>query len=423
MRHPCFITLFCCDTFVSHNISPTESGDEVKSTFIKCLIAIVAVCLILWLLDEVEAEPNEQVTETTVHQVSVLLVEPKGEPSQLVTTGMVKARWPLEVMANVRGRLMPNHEWLPGDKVKKDQVLAQVEDMEYASMLATARSQVAQAELNLAQVLNQQSVARQLEKGKSENDYRLYKPHVAAAKAELLAAKANVKARLKQWNDTRMLAPFDAVVLAKHVAPLQQINEGERLFTLAAADAVDVEVHLSDSQWQQIFPVLGAKQQQVTDDQKQEPINAQVTDAFGTQWLAQLRYLSPLLNAQTRQRSVVLTVPFIDREEAEAGDSTSHVQASLLPQQQVKVSFSAQFHENAITAPATALTRDNKVWTLTQGQLQLEPVELIAEDAEQVKFIFADQPAESRLLVVFPLSTMLVGQAAEPKLLTAQEAF
>lgn len=364
----------------------------MKSKFIKLLIASAAVLLVLWLFDESNQIQAMNEKADIRPSVSVISVTPKDEQTSINVTGLVKSRWQVDLNSNVRGQVTNSFESvLPGSFIKKGQIIAQINEIEYAAALASAKANVTSAELELARILNEQSVAKRLDNGSAKNDYRLHKPHVEAAKASLQAAKANVAAAVKQLNDTKVKAPFDAIVLAKNIAPSQQVNIGDSVYTLASSDAIDIEVSLSSLQWQRV--------------NMSKHTQAEIQDAFDQRWQAKVRYLEPVLNTQTRQRGVLLTVakPYQD-------------QVNLLPEQQVDVTFSSKVINHAVVTPATVLTRDNKVWTVNDSKLTLEQVRLIEESAESVVFKFVDNPDTERQVVLYPLSTMLIGQSVEVKL-------
>jgi len=364
----------------------------VKSTLIKLLIAAAGLVLVLWLLDESSDSVERSDNHGFIKQVSVISVKPGKKQPNVSVTGIVKPRWQVQVIANVSGKLVEHYEdILPGQFVEKGQALAQIDEVDHAAALTHAESQVAEAELNLARYLNEQAVAKRLENGKKHNDYRLYKPHVAAAKVELKAAKANYQSALKRFNETSIKAPFDAIVLDKYIVPAQQINVGEQVYSLASANAVDIEVNLSQAQWQQVIDVT--------------EVSAQVIASNGVKWPAKIRYLSPTLNQQTRQRHLLMSVlnPYQTTQ-------------PLFPEQQVTVSFTARSYDLAVVVPASVLTRDNKVWALIDGKLSLEQVVLLEERADTVMLSFVDEPNKSRQLILYPLSNMLEGQSVEAKL-------
>ena len=370
----------------------------MKSKLIEVLIAIIGIVMVLWLLDD--SSMLAPVTEkmAPAYQVTVVNVTPTTKRPNIKVTGTIKPRWKIDLIANVSGRVVKRYEdVLPGSFVKKDQVIAQIEDIDYTASLASAESRIAQAKLNLARFINEQTVAKRLENGDSTNDYRLHKPHVEAAKAELKAAQAGYQAALKRFNDTKIKAPFDAIVLDKYIVPAKQVNQGEHLYALASADAVDVEVNLSQSQWQQVVNI--------------SQVSAEITDVEGNQWQTYVRYLSPKLNRQTRQRELFLTI-----------DNPYKSHLSLFPDLQVNVAFTSKEYHNAVVTPATVLTRDNKVWTIQNGELKLEKVQLLEESATEVMFTFSENAELTRQVVLYPLSTMIAGQPAQATPIVTQGA-
>lgn len=360
----------------------------MKSKFFKLLIASAAVLLLLWLLNEsAPIEQGDGESDTRL-SVSVIAVKPKMEQTSIRVTGLVNSRFKISLTSNVKGQVTNSFEALvPGQLVKKGDILAQVNDIQYSAALADAKATESNAKLELQRILNRQSVARRIDNGTENNDFRLLKPHVKAAKASLRAAEANVAAALKQLNDTKFRAPFDAVILTKNVAPSQQINIGETVYTLASSKALDVDVSLSSQQWQRVN------------------INSDTTAQVQGKFTANIRYLAPVLNSKTRQRGVVLAI-----------DNPYEVQQGLLPEQQVEVVFASKRISNAVITPATALTRDNKVWTVVNNKLLLEQVTVIDESADSVMFKFVDKPSVARQVVRYPLSTMLVGQMVKADL-------
>lgn len=364
----------------------------MKATFFKFIIAIIAISLGLWLLSDPTSTGNTGKATQPPITVSVLAVTPKTYYSETDTTGLIKPRWNLTIRANVRGKIVHSYEdILPGSRVTKGQLLAQVDEVEYQASLARAKADAANAKLALAKVLNEQSVAKRINQASTNSDFRLLKPHVAAAKATLQAAIDNVAAVQQQLDDTQIRAPFDAIVLGKYIVPSQHVSLGDTVYELASSASLDVHVSLSNVQWQRI----GVHQH----------TQAVISNQLGQSSTATIRYVAPSVDAQTRQLSVVLNVAASDQ-----GDSVFH------PEQLVKVSFVGQPINHGVLAPATVLTRDNQVWTIDGDTLKLESVHVIDERNNTVTFQFTERPYAARELVLYPLSTMIEGQRVAPTL-------
>ena len=165
-------------------------------------------------------------------------------------------------------------------------------------------------------------------------------------------------------------------------------------YRIAASIAVDIKVELSAQQWRRLTL------------QKGNAVTVHTPD--GVVWPAKIRYLNPIMDQTTRQRSIVLEVlsPY-------EGDTP------LLPDQQVSVTFSGPALSDVVKAPASVITEDGKVWSLTESSLKLENIELLEEKPDYILYRYEEKPSTQRQLVLFPLSSMLQGQQATPLLTTS----
>lgn len=371
---------------MSHILAQKKTGVEVKSIIVKVAIAITGLILLLWLLDESVPEETDADQQAIQRTVTVIAVEPSAVAPEVVQTGLVKSRWMIDVISTVSGKTKQHFDTiLPGSVVETGQALALVDDTVYQAEVALEKSRIDQAALNLARYQHEQTVAKKIENGGASNDFRLFIPHVAAAKSELQAAKASHASAQKRLNETTITAPFNAVVLSKYVVPEKQINVGDILYQLASSDAVDIEVFLSLEQWRRVNPTLSS--------------SAVIQDSSGSEWLAKVRFLSAHLDTQTRQRSIQLTI-----------DSPYENGIGLLPDQQVSVTFAGQTQDHVVQLPATSLTRDNHVWVVENDMLVQEQITLISEGDKVILATFKQSPEKARAVVEFPLSTMIEGK-------------
>ncbi len=280
---------------------------------------------------------------------------------------------------------------IPGNLIEEGEVLASLQDIFYQAELGASQARVSEAELNLAEMRKRQYVAKNSENVKSA--FGRLEPHVKSAEANWKAARAALASVKQQLADTQIKAPFDAVVITDSVHPGKWVNTGDTLFQMAASDFLDIKIEFSEQDWQRLKGV----QQQLNGA---TPKDITVTAPNGQRWQASIRYLSPVMDGVTRQRSLMLQVanPFQRAE-------------PLLAEQQVNVVFTVETSKFVITAPASALTEDGKVWSVFDQSLRLESIELLDEQPELVLFRYRDRPEQKRLLVRFPLSSFLEGQS------------
>ncbi len=362
---------------------------------------VLFVAMVLWLMDEQQPAAMVEIPTKVGLSVTVVEVIPGNAQIKISTTGITRARWLTEVTASVSGRVLDVADSAtPGSLVKKGAVLASLQDTFYQAELGAAQARVSAAELNLAELLKRQYVAQQNNQAKSA--FGRLEPHVKAAQANRNAVRAALASAKQQLEDTQIRAPFDAVVIADSIHPGQWVNAGDRLFQMAASDFLDIKVQLSEQNWQRLNSgkqqVSGTNPSSSTPSPTPKAITIVTPD--GQRWPASIRYISPVMDTVTRQRSLMLQVanPFQRAE-------------PLLAEQQVNVLFAGETRKFVVTGPASALTEDGKVWSVVDQSLRLEPIELLDEQPESVLFRYRDQPEHKRLLVRFPLSSFLEGQS------------
>lgn len=348
--------------------------------------------VIVWFLSSETPGPKDATPSPARLPVSLVETRPTTASVDYRTTGLTRPRWPMDVIAAVEGRV----EVLParleaGTLLSQGEALVQLMDSVYRSELQSAKAGVAGAQLELSKAEREQAVLKK----DAVTAFGRREPHVRAAEASLSAARAVQAAAEQRLRDTVVTAPFAAILIERRVAPGQWIATGDVLFRLAASDSIDVEVELSESLWRRLGDLDG-------------DVRASVTAPSGRQWPATLRYLSPVVDPVSRQRGLILKVA-----------NPYQGKPPLLPDQQVSVRFMGPELAHVVSAPATVLTQDGKVWTVQDQRLVLEDIELLDEQPETILLRFSRQPERARALVRYPLGIMLEGQLVAPEPLVA----
>lgn len=121
------------------------------------------------------------------------------------------------------------------DRVKKGDLLAEIESAEIAAALEEARAAVRQAEAELA--LASVAAARRRELARegiaATHDLDVAEADLATRKAQRETASAAVQRLEAQLSKSRILAPLDGVVVARHVQPGERVESGQRAFVVA----------------------------------------------------------------------------------------------------------------------------------------------------------------------------------------------
>jgi RND family efflux transporter MFP subunit len=217
------------------------------------LVPLVMVLLVLWgILPRIQAR-RELRDDTERHQATLVVAEPpqKDDPGQeVVLPGNIRAYMDAPIYARTNGYL---RHWYAdiGTRVRKGQLLAEIETPETDQQLAQARADLAsaQANANLAQTTatRYQNLLESDSVSKQETDNAV--SGARAQSAAVTAAQANVNRLSELKGFQRIVAPFDGVITARNTDVGQLINSGagsptSELFHIAAINTLRVFVNL-----------------------------------------------------------------------------------------------------------------------------------------------------------------------------------
>ena len=240
------------------------TGTRKKRKLIYWALLIVAVLVLGFLYAKGVFTPAIQVQVATVSQVY-----PSQAFTMLNASGYVVAQRKSALASKVTGRLI----WLgveEGSFVKKDQVIARLENQDVSASKDQAAANVNVARHNLEQgkaelrdatgllSRNKELLSRGVIARQTYDDvlarYEKAEAGVAAAEASLKAATAALEGATALLEYTLIRAPFDAVVLTKDadigdiVTPLgAAANAKAAVVTIADMSSLEVEADVSES--------------------------------------------------------------------------------------------------------------------------------------------------------------------------------
>ncbi|HSP86931.1 MAG TPA: efflux RND transporter periplasmic adaptor subunit [Ignavibacteriaceae bacterium] len=199
-------------------------------------------------------------SEIDVNMTSVSLQSPSQSDAVLQASGYVVAQRKASVASKGTGRLIYLGV-VEGDKVKKDQIIARLDDSDIRAQYdeATANLQLYQAQLKEAEnnfnrqkeLFDSKVVSRsQLEN--AETNYNRILASIELAKAQIQSIQVALENML-------IRAPFDGTVLTKNadvgeiVAPMAAgVNSRANVVTIADMTSLQVEADVSESNIQKI---------------------------------------------------------------------------------------------------------------------------------------------------------------------------
>lgn len=241
------------------NRSPEQGPPSGRSRFpIKAAAVVVALGLLFlvgyWVL------PHAFDSAVEVQLATASLSSSSQANAVLTASGYVVAQRKAAVASKATGRL----EYLgvvEGDRVKKGQVLARLEDSDMKASLDQARANLKLYEADLKDA--EQWLARQktlLDKGVSmQSDYDGAEARYQRTLASIGVAKAMVVGAEVALENTLVRAPFDGTVLTKNadvgemVAPMAaSVSSRSAVVTLADMSSLQVEADVSESNLERI---------------------------------------------------------------------------------------------------------------------------------------------------------------------------
>jgi len=177
--------------------------------------------------------------------VSTLAIAAEDGASSLVLPARVEARAEVTLESRVSGRLtrLVRRE---GESFRVGETLAEFDAPEAAAAVAAARSRLASA------IVSDERTSRQearLESLYTRGVVALREFEVAQTAARAAAAeRAAASAEVAVWSSgTRLVAPFDGVVVRRHVDPGADVPAGQAILTLRSRATGDVAADLPES--------------------------------------------------------------------------------------------------------------------------------------------------------------------------------
>ena len=253
------------------------------------LLAVTLVALLLMSVTLFKpAAPQKSVPQATHATLSVTVTRPRLQqwPVTLSANGNISAWQEAIVGAEIGGLRLTELLVDVGDKVKKGQLLATLQQDSVAADLAQSRANLAEASAAQAEATANADRARRVQgKGTmSEQQTANYLTTELTAKARVEALRAKVHSDEIRLAQTRVLAPDDGTITARAATLGAVVQTGDVLFTLIRKDRLEWRAELPAAELARIAPGMAVQLQSSGDHQ-----------LAGT-----VRRVAPTLDAQSR---------------------------------------------------------------------------------------------------------------------------
>jgi RND family efflux transporter MFP subunit len=369
---------------------PGQPAGEHTRRYVLIAVALALVLAVWGILSRLSARNALERAAAQAAIPTVATTKPVAGPAseRLVLPGNVQSYFEAPIYARTNGYLKVWYTDI-GDRVKKGQLLAEIETPEVDQQLRQAQADLGTAEANyeLSRTTNvrwqgllaTQSVSQQ------DADER------AGDAAAKLAARASASANLQRLHELesfkRVLAPFDGVVTQRNTDIGALINAGESpgnaLFRVADTHRLRIYVFAPQAYAGEMRPGLNAA--------------LEFADHPGRRYTATLASTAQALDAVSRTLQVELQI-----------DNTK---GELLPGSYVQVTFTLPSNANTLRVPTNAVifrTGNLQVATLdTQRRVHLKEITEGRDFGTEIEVLTGLSPDDT--LIVSPPDSIANG--------------
>ncbi len=345
----------------------------------------------------------------------------------LVATGYVVARHSSDVGVKTGGRLA-RLKFEEGTRVRKGEVLAQIEHADTDAQLEASRRAVAESEAQLAQIIaardeDNRSYERQraLMKDGITTDAALTGAQAAAAvsaarvrsaEAAIASSRARVRVTEEALENTNVRAPFDGVVIRKRaevgetVSPFgvqgQSSREGGAIATIADLGELEVQTEVSENSVAKLTATMPAevKLQAYPDQVYKGRLRQIFPSADRAKAIVEVRVT--ILNADAHVKpEMTASVTFQEVHAVAIRSASDRDPAGLRPQPDAVYAPIVLIPKGTVTEQGGA----SVVWVVAAGAVTRRRVVLGRQRLDQIEVTSGVAPGEA--LVLNPPPTLV----------------
>ena len=182
--------------------------------------------------------------------VRVHVVELSDVDMSVISEGTVRPRTESELVPEISGRVTSiAPSFAEGGFFEEGETLVEIDPFDYEQAVITARSQLAQSRLRLAQEEAEAEIAQREWNEIGEGNPRaltLREPHLEDARASVAAAEANRMRAERDLDRAHIKAPYAGRVRRKNVDVGQFVTMGNSIATIYAVDLAEIRLPLPD---------------------------------------------------------------------------------------------------------------------------------------------------------------------------------
>jgi len=230
--------------------------------------------------------------------VTAISLQPAEWPQVLPANGNVAAWQEAIIGSEISGQRLTDVLANVGDRVKKGQVLARVDDDTIQAELAQSKAALAEAQAMAAEATANADRARQMGPlgAFTKQQINQYLTAEKTAASRVLAARAKVQADELRLAHTRVLSPDDGVISARAATVGSLTQPGQELFRLIRGGRLEWRAEVTAAELGRIRPGLAVHV-------------VPPGSAPGSRIDGRVRMVAPTVDPQTRNAIVYVDIP------------------------------------------------------------------------------------------------------------------
>lgn len=308
----------------------------VAIVFVLALLGLIGYRITLNKANQAAVASRSQ--EVVIPSVSVEAVANRQLIPKVVITGNIRPHNEVDIVSRASGRII-SVKFRVGDKVKKGDVLALVEQDIAVQQVKQARGALEAARANLMNAQRSNQSAEALGKESSIAEVQLVgsRAGLKAAEAGVMQTEAAVALAEENLKNTRLTSPIDGVVTKKNVNEGMMVNPGAGpgsvLFQIQSLAELKLESNVDEREVK--FVKAG------------QPVSFEVDAWPGEKFTGKVTVISPSLDSATRRAAIEIAVD----------NAAGKLFANMFAQGQLLPSESRE----TLTIPKTALVRGKEI--------------------------------------------------------------
>jgi len=381
-------------------MKPIKENKKTPSGLIQLLLVVVIIAIgivIAFVFIKLKKPPQRQEQTVLAPLVKVERLDRRDIQMIIRGYGTVSPRLQVEIVPQVSGKVVwVNPQFKAGGFIRRGKQILKIDPRDYELAFRQANAAVAEAQVMLDLEKAEAKIAKeewqQLHPGQEPASPLVFRePQIRQAQARLESANAGLATTNLNLERTQLSLPVDAMVMSERVDLGQYVMIGQSVGAAYGIESMEIEVPLDDKElaWLTIPDNTVSVN---TEESSKKGAIARVKANFAGEekcWPGYVVRTTGQVDITSRLISVVVEVsePFKD----------SSSTPPLLPGMFVEVLIDGKILRNAIAVPRDAMRNNNEVWVAKDGQLHVQPLEIIRADRD---FAYADSGLDDGDMII-----------------------